>query len=73
MIPFRPKRAAMVFDSWASLPDRPGDVGLIRCCDRTVVMRNGRIICEVCDTIVETGRGPGGDHWQIVRVKGVDV
>lgn len=73
MLPMLPQAAAMVFGSWVSDPQRPGAVGMIKCCDRTVVMRNGRIICEVCDTIVETGRGPSGDRWQIVRAKGVDV
>lgn len=73
MLPMLPQAAAMVFGSWVAHPDRPGDVGMIKCCGRIVVMRNGRIICELCDTIVETGRGEGGDRWQIVRAKGVDV
>lgn len=65
--------SAFGLKGWSEDRDRPEQVGMIRCCNRIVVMRNGRIICDVCDTVVETGRGEHLDCWQIVRAKGVDV
>jgi hypothetical protein len=42
-----------VFDSWDPTRDYPDQVGEIWCCGRHVVMRDARIVCVVCDTVVE--------------------
>ena len=67
MMPMLPRDSVMVFESW---DERGDEIGTIHCCGRPVVMRNAKIICDQCDTVVETGCGPARNCWKIVRVKG---
>jgi hypothetical protein len=55
-----------VFDSWDPTRDYPYQVGEIWCCGRHVVMRGGRIACEVCCAVVVEADG----KWSICQIKG---
>jgi hypothetical protein len=58
-----------VFDGWDPAKDDPDQVGEIWCCGQHVVMRNSKIACDPCGTVVEQE----GGNWRVARVKGMEV
>ena len=58
-----------VFDGWDPARDYPDQVGEIWCCGQHVVMRNSKIVCDACGTVVEQV----GGEWRVARVKGMEV
>jgi hypothetical protein len=56
-------------DSWDPARDYPEQVGEIWCCGQHVVKRGGKIICDVCGTVVEQEAG----EWKVTQVRGMVV
>lgn len=61
--------ALCVFESWAADPDTKDGALRVTCCGRSVAMRAGVMLCEVCDTAIERVEVYGSE-WRILRVKG---
>jgi hypothetical protein len=58
-----------VFDGWDPAKDYPDQVGEIWCCGQHAVMRNSKIYCDQCGTVVELE----GGEWKVTQVRGMVV